>query len=94
MNMHIEHTATPAAMLAGDLPFAFERGQLVTHIDQPMLAMVMTRQRSSNGLEVYGVTRLADDCEVPDLYIMGDALAAVADEDAEAVAEAEAAPAA
>ena len=90
--MNIEgntESATPAAVLARELPFEFERGQLVTHRDQPMLAMVMTRQRASNGLEFYGVTRLADDCEVPDLIIMGDVLVAVADEDAEAVAEAE-----
>ena len=84
-------STTPAAIMAGDLPFAFERGQIVTHRDQPMLAVVTTRGRASNGLEVYGVVRLSYDCDVTSLLIGGDALMPVADDDVAAVAKAEAA---
>ncbi|RWB65436.1 hypothetical protein [Mesorhizobium sp.] len=71
--------------------WTFEVGQLVSHRDQPCLAMVLHRTRTSRGDEVYGIRRLNDNASVRDLQIMVCALVPVADHEAEAMAEAEAA---
>jgi hypothetical protein len=42
----------------------FEIGAMITHRDQPMLSLVMTRQKTTKGREVYGIRRLREACEV------------------------------
>ncbi|RUU92817.1 hypothetical protein EOB59_05515 [Mesorhizobium sp. M7A.F.Ca.MR.176.00.0.0] len=53
----------------------FNVGQMVTHRDQPMPALVMTRHKAGRLGELYGVLR-QDDCDVPYLTILGEVLVA------------------
>lgn len=53
----------------------FEIGAKITHRDQPMLSEVLTRARTGKGHEIYGVRRL-EECGVPELMILGEALVA------------------
>jgi hypothetical protein len=54
--------------------WAFEIGTTVTHRDQPMPSLVLTRVRAGK-LEIYGVRR-EEECEVRDLMILGEVLVA------------------
>ncbi|AZV21578.1 hypothetical protein [Mesorhizobium sp. M7A.F.Ce.TU.012.03.2.1] len=53
----------------------FNVGQMVTHRDQSMPALVMTRHKAGRLGELYGVLR-QDDCDVPYLTILGEVLVA------------------
>lgn len=66
MNVHVNAAGI-------DADWQFEIGQTITHRDQPMLSTVMGRVRTTKGREVYCVRR-HEECEVPDLMILGEAL--------------------
>ncbi len=85
--------AGTAVTVSAPLPvkaWSFDVGQLVSHADQPMLAVVVSRVRSSKGREIIGVRRLAD-VQVIDLMILAESLVCVPIHEAEAVLAAEAA---
>lgn len=54
--------------------FRFEIGQHITHRDQPMLSVVMTRQLTGKGIEIYGVRAIDPNDPVGDRIMLGDVL--------------------
>lgn len=78
--------------VAGNLEaaeWAFDVGQLVSHRDQPMLAMVMGRTRATNGMEIYGLERLVERAPLLHSMMLAEVLIPVSDQDADGVASAE-----
>lgn len=63
-----------ASMLNSSIPFRFEVGQHITHRDQPMLSIVLTRQHSSKGHEIYGVRAVDPNDPVRDRIMLGEVL--------------------
>ena len=56
--------------------FRFEIGQRITHRDQPMLSIVMTRQLTGKGIEIYGVRAVDPNDPIRDRIMLGEVLVA------------------
>lgn len=54
--------------------FKFAVGECVSHKDQAMPSLVMTRQLCGKGIEIYGVRSFADVDPVRDRLILGECL--------------------
>lgn len=70
----------PAAtgfVITDETGWRFKLGQCISHKDQSLPSLVMTRVRTTKGYEVYGVRRM-EACAAPDLMILGDSLVDVA----------------
>ena len=66
---NIELTAPPAPQ-----PWEFNLGQCISHRDQPMPSLVLTRVRTSKGAEIYGVRSFANVDPNRDRMILGECL--------------------
>lgn len=61
-------------MLNSSIPFRFYIGQQVTHRDQPMLSIVLSRQLTGKGIEIYGVRAVDPNDPIRDRIMLGEVL--------------------